>query len=99
VADLGGEGELSTLEKATAGHLGDIHTTLRLLVNDLVVRGMFTPAGNPRKTYDAFLKGLDRWDRYCQRLGLKRRARHVNIAAALAQLHEEDPDVPQFPEP
>jgi hypothetical protein len=83
VGDLGGLEELTTLERAYIQNLADVTTTMRLLVNDLTTRGMFTPAGNPRRSYELYLSAVDRFDRLGQRIGLKRRARRVNGLAEL----------------
>jgi hypothetical protein len=79
LADLGGLGEISTLERATVQHIADVHTTLRLLVNDLVTRGFFTPGGNPRRSYESYLAGLAQFDRLAQRIGLARRTKRVGF--------------------
>ncbi len=45
VADLGGEGELSTLERAYIARLRDLEITQTLLAADLEIRGLVNPAG------------------------------------------------------
>lgn len=77
VADLGGDGELTTLERAYVARLMDVEVTLQLLAADMVERGLITPVGGVRRIYESFLHGVDRWDRLAQRLGLARRARRV----------------------
>jgi hypothetical protein len=85
VDDLGGVAELSTLERGTANNLAILHSALTLLVNDLITHGLFTPSGNPRRSYDRFLQGLDRWVRLGDRIGYKRRAKVVSLAELLNQ--------------
>ena len=77
VTDLGGESELTTLERAYVGHLGDVEVTLQLLMQDIEARGLLTPVGGVRRVYDQLLSGIDRWDKLAQRLGLKRRTKRV----------------------
>lgn len=81
IADLGGASELSTLEKAYVGRLGDVETTLRLLMDDIQRRGLLTHSGGVRRVYDELLSGIDRWDRLAQRLGLRRRAKQAPTLA------------------
>jgi hypothetical protein len=77
VADKGGEGELSTLQRAYVSHLADVVVMLRLLAADAAARGLLTPGGNPRRTVDTYLAVLDRFDRLAQRIGLRREARKL----------------------
>jgi hypothetical protein len=90
--DLGGESELTELEKAYVGRLGDVEVTLQLLMMDIEARGLLTPAGSVRKVYDQLLSGIDRWDKLAQRLGMKRRARRVptvgEYVTQMARRHE-----------
>ena len=83
VADLGGEGELSTLERAYIARLRGLEITQTLLAADLETRGLVTPAGGVRRPFAAFLSAIDRFDRLAQRLGLQRRARKVPSAHEL----------------
>jgi hypothetical protein len=84
VADLGGIENLSTLERSHIRKLRDLEITIRLLAGDIARNNLLTPGGRVRDVYGAFLNGLDRFDRYSQRLGLKRRAKHVDIARVLS---------------
>ena len=43
VTDLGGEGELSALERAYVAKLRDLEVTQRLLMADIAYRGLVTP--------------------------------------------------------
>lgn len=77
IADKGGEAELSTLERGYVGNLATVATLLRLLTDDISARGLFTRGGSPRRSYTAFLAGIDRYDRLAQRIGTKRQARQL----------------------
>jgi hypothetical protein len=77
IQDLGGLANLSTLEVEYVSNLSHVKVLVMLLVNDLVTYGVFTPRGNPRRTYDALLAAIDRYDRLAQRIGLRRRGRTV----------------------
>jgi hypothetical protein len=90
VADLGGLSEMSTIERAYAQRLSDIDVTARMLLNDLIRRGLFTERGRVRSCYGRLLETYDRFDRFAQRLGMARRAKRVDVAAQFAQLHRED---------
>ena len=87
VADLGGETELSTLERSYVHKLGDLEILCRLLADDLVRHGLMTPSGaSVRSAFDAYNTALATYDRYAQRLGMKRRGRRVaNVADYIQQ--------------
>jgi hypothetical protein len=84
IADRGGESELSTLEHSYIEKLGDIDVTIRLLTRDIATNGLLMPSGRVRDVYDKLLAGLAAFDRYAQRIGLERRAKHIDLAAAFA---------------
>ena len=72
------------------GKLSEVETVCRLLVNDLVTNGIFTPGGRqPRATLDKYLAALAAWDRMAQRIGLDRKARKVETLADVLAKHEE----------
>ena len=81
VSDLGGEPEMSTLERSYARKLADIEVTIRLATADIARAGLLTPGGRVRDSYGALLAGIDRFDRLAMRLGLKRRSRDVQDLA------------------
>ncbi len=83
LTDLGGERELSALERAYVAKLRDLEITQQLLMADIAHRGLVTPSGGVRRPFSAFLSAIDRFDRLAQRLGLKRRARKVQSAHEL----------------
>jgi hypothetical protein len=77
VADQGGADALTTVRAGYCRRLSEIETCVRLLQNDLVQRGLFTPRGRVRNTYSRLLETIDRWDRLAQRLGMERRSKQV----------------------
>jgi ribosomal protein L40E len=88
ISDRGGESELSTLEHAYVDKLGDIDRTIRLLTYDIAVNGLLMPSGRVREVYEKLLAGLAAFDRYAQRIGMERRAKQIDLAAAIAE-HQE----------
>ena len=85
ISDRGGESQLSTLETSYVEKLGDIDITIRLLTHDIAVNGLLTPSGRVRGVYDKLLAGLAAFDRYAQRIGLERKAKRLDLAAAIAE--------------
>ena len=77
ISDHGGPGALTTLESAYILRLTEVEVVLRLLQNDLVHRGLHTPRGRVRSSFDKFLATIGLWDRLAQRVGVDRRARQV----------------------
>ena len=83
LSDLGGARVLSTLERSCVANLRALKMTLLLLAADIETRGLVTPHGGVRRSYAAFLAGVDRFDRLSQRLGMKRRTRRIPSAHEL----------------
>lgn len=77
LADRGGAVELSTLEAAYVRRLAEAETVARLLAHDLAQRGLFTPKGRVRNTFQRWTEAVSLWDRLAQRVGVDRRARPV----------------------
>jgi hypothetical protein len=77
IADRGGRSELSTLESAYCRRLSEAGTVARLLAADLAARGLFTPRGRVRNTFQRWTEAVALWDRLAQRVGVDRRARPV----------------------
>ena len=76
VTDLGGEAEMSELEKSYVDKLGFLEVASRLLVSDLGRNGVILPGGRrPRESLDKLLSVIDRWDRLAQRLGMGRKTK------------------------
>jgi hypothetical protein len=83
ISDLGGSSELTTIVGGYIRRLCDVEVALRLLQNDLVTRGLFTPKGRVRSTYQRLLETIGTWDRLAQRLGTERKARPLTFADAV----------------
>ena len=90
VSDLGGESELSTLERSYVRKIADLEITIRLATADIARAGLLTPGGRVRDTYSALLAGIDRFDRLAMRLGLKRRTKPAQTLAEVLAAHEDD---------
>lgn len=76
-ADQGGEADLTTIRAGYVRRLAEVEGCVLLLAADLQARGLFTPRGRVRSTYDRLLKTIEVWDRLAQRLGMDRRQRAV----------------------
>jgi hypothetical protein len=70
VRDLGGAENVSSLQLALAEQASHLLTLAEFLAADHMKRGMLTPRGRLRPTFDAYLKVCDRIDRLVQRLGI-----------------------------
>lgn len=79
LSDRGGASELSTLEAAYVRRLSEAETVARLLAADLAARGLFTPKGRVRNTFQRWTEAVGLWDRLAQRVGVDRRARSVPL--------------------
>jgi hypothetical protein len=90
--DLGGADQLPTIERGYTRHLGDAHMMLRLLLSDIAKRGAFTPSGRVRDVVAQYWAGLDRFDRFAQRLRPWRRQKPVSLDEALAAVVLEQPE-------
>jgi hypothetical protein len=77
ISDRGGDEHLTAIEGAYIRRLGELEVVARLIGADLARRGLMTPKGRVRPTFNRWLEVLDRWDRYAQRLGIDRKARQV----------------------
>jgi hypothetical protein len=78
LSDRGGATELSTLEAAYVRRLSEAETVARLLAADLAARGLFTPKGRVRNTFQRWTEAVSLWDRLAQRVGVDRRSRTVS---------------------
>jgi len=78
IADKGGMENMTTIEIAVVRRLSELEATARLLGADLAQRGVLTPRGRVRGVYRQWLETLDRFDKYCARVGPERRARQVD---------------------
>jgi hypothetical protein len=77
ITDRGGASELSTLEAAYTRRLTEAETVVRLIASDLASRGLFTPRGRVRNTFQRWIEAVNLWDRLAQRVGTDRRARAI----------------------
>ena len=80
---------MSTLEQAYCRRLGETEAVVRLLASDLATRGLFTPRGRVRNTFQRWTEAVSQWDRLAQRVGLGRQARAVTLRDYLAQAGAE----------
>jgi hypothetical protein len=89
IADLGGEENLTTLQRGYCHKLRDLEIIARGLASDLANRGLVTAGGKSRSSLDRYLAVLRCWDGLAQRLGLERRARDVGLTLdAYKAFHE-----------
>lgn len=90
ITDRGGSAELSTLEQAYCRRLGETEAVVRMLASDLATRGLFTPRGRVRNTFQRWTEAVNQWDRLAQRVGTDRRARTLpSLRDYLAQAQPE----------
>jgi hypothetical protein len=75
IADRGGLENLTALEAAYISKLVDAEIVYRLLVADIVKRGLFTEQRRVRNTHARLLRQTSLCDRLAQRVGVDRRAR------------------------
>jgi hypothetical protein len=93
LSDRGGSTELSTLEAAYVRRLSEAETVARLLAADLAARGLFTPKGRVRNTFQRWTEAVGLWDRLAQRVGVDRRSRPVpSLRDYLAQAQVASPE-------
>jgi hypothetical protein len=83
IADLGGDLELSAIERGMVENLRDLELVKRMFVSHLATKGLFTPKGNTRRCFEHYLMTLSAWHRTATTLGLKRRTRYVDPYEAL----------------
>jgi len=81
LSDLGDEP--STVQRAYLDNLRDLEITRRMLIGFLSREGIFTKRGRVRSAYDKLLATVVVWDRIAQRIGVERRARHIDPLDAL----------------
>ncbi len=87
-ADLGGDAELSALQRAAVREAARVEVILGALGEELFTHGVLTGKGKTRSATTVYLKALDRFVKLSGLLGLARRARPVgDVAAGFADLH------------
>jgi len=93
VSDLGGESELSTLQRRIAEKLAGLEVQWQMFAHDIAVNGVLTPSGGVRRVHEAMLSTFYAWERAAQRLGLERRAKRLprSISEAVMQAPEVEP--------
>jgi hypothetical protein len=79
VADRGGLENTTTIERGYINRLVEIETVARLTAADLAQRGLV------RGTFDRWATSCELWDRYARRLGMDRKARHIDTLESLAE--------------
>ena len=73
LSDLGGESEATAIKAGYARRLSQVEGALELLGDDIGRNGVMTQRGRPRSAFTLYLRTLEVWDRYAQRLGIERR--------------------------
>jgi hypothetical protein len=86
IADRGGVEGLTAIEGGYVRRLTELETVARLLASDLAQRGLFTPRGRVRGTFNRWLESLDRWDRFAQRIGSEGRKPVLTLSERLAAI-------------
>lgn len=82
-ADLGGEQQLTALQRAHVREAARLEVLVGALGDDLLARGVLTGKGRTRAAATLYLQALDRYLRVAQALGLQRRERPVPTVAEL----------------
>jgi hypothetical protein len=96
IADRGGAANLTAIEGGYVRRLSELEAVVRLLAADLATKGLTTPRGRVRGTFNRWLEALDRWDKFATRVGVERRARPVPSPTEYwAQRVGKRPDVEQ----
>ncbi len=90
ISDRGGLENMTTVEVALVRRLSELEATCRLLAADIASKGLLTPRGRVRGVYRQWLESLDRFEKYCVRVGVDRRARVVTLQERLAAAARRD---------
>jgi len=87
-ADLGGEGELSAIQRGLVGSLAELEAARLLLLDFALRQGVETKRGREALAHHGAT--VDRWARVAKLLGLKREPKPTqNLADYLAQRQVE----------
>ena len=81
-SDLGGEGNLTQLQRDLIDRYVEVDTVADYLAGTLVATGALTPRGRSRAALTAYLQVLDRQHRLASALGLRRQAKDLDLARA-----------------
>ena len=89
--DLGGEAELSALQRASVREAARLEVILGALGGELLEHGVLTGKGATRAATTTYLQVLDRFVRVANTLGLERKAKQLpaDPTTYLAQLQQE----------
>ncbi len=79
LSDLGGEENLTALERGLVQRVIEIQTICALLAQDIARRGVMTASGKQRSSVARLYAGIDRYQRLSHQLGLQRRAKDVSL--------------------
>ena len=82
-SDLGGEAELSVLQRASVREVARLEVIAAALGNELLEHGVLTGKGQCRSATNTYLQVLDRFVRLAGTLGLARRQRRIPSAHEL----------------
>jgi hypothetical protein len=83
--DLGGEAELSALQRATVREVARLEVILAALGHELLDGGVLTPKGAMRAATVVYLQVLDRFVKVAATVGLQRRAKPIDPLDAVRQ--------------
>ena len=84
-ADLGGENELSALQRASVREVARLEVIVAALGNELLEGGVLTPKGAGRSATFVYLQVLDRFMKMAGTVGLQRRPKPTNPLDAVRQ--------------
>jgi hypothetical protein len=90
-ADQGGS-DRSAVRIGLCNRLAETEALCRLLGRDLATRGIFTPRGRTRATFDAFLRAVSAWQGLAGRLGVDRRPKEIEPTDPLQWLEQRQAD-------
>lgn len=77
LSDLGGDDNLTMLERGLVDRICEIQAICCHLAADVARRGVLTPRGRQRSSVGTLYAGIDRYQRLSAQLGLKRRAKEI----------------------
>lgn len=87
--DLGGDGELTALARASIREVARLEVILAALGQELMTGGVLTGKGNTRAATLTYLQVLDRFTRLSGNLGLQRRQKPTNPLDAVRRAVKE----------
>jgi hypothetical protein len=99
IADAGGTSALTTIQASYIAERCDLDVCRRMLMNELVTRGLFTAKGRVRSIYDKLLATLNMCDRVSQRIEQYRSTAHVPSALDFYTQRIDNTDVTDDDDP